>query len=261
MTAKVASSLTGNPTPSGTVSFYDGTTLLGSSTLASGTATFAASGLAVGTHTVKAVYSGDTHFNPATSSTSSIAVADLAAAITLAGTPTTLNVTGGSQGIVTLAIGANARYAGAVTLACSGMPANGTCSINPGSVTLTAGGTTTATLVIGTSSAHAELHRSNNPGSARRHRDARYSLRCVLRSPQARSHDRVPRPRPAARHGHADDRLQRPRQWKQLVHRQRRCPRYLHRDRHRNSDGHRYHRNRADHHGQRRSQLTPTCKT
>ena len=48
-------------TPSGTVEFYDGTTPLGSGTLASGTATLSVN-FAGGTHSLSAVYSGDTTF-------------------------------------------------------------------------------------------------------------------------------------------------------------------------------------------------------
>jgi hypothetical protein len=54
--------------PTGTVSFFDGTTNLGVSTLnGSGVATLSISTLAVGTHTVTAAYSGDTNFEPSTS--------------------------------------------------------------------------------------------------------------------------------------------------------------------------------------------------
>jgi hypothetical protein len=65
--------------------------------------------------------------------------------------------------VVTLNLAANASFSGAVTLTCSGMPTNGTCAVNPGSVTLAAGGSSTATLVIGTSATHAELERNSSP--------------------------------------------------------------------------------------------------
>ena len=51
----------GPGTPTGTVQFYDGTTLLGTANLnASGTATFPTSSLAVGSHAITAQYLGDT---------------------------------------------------------------------------------------------------------------------------------------------------------------------------------------------------------
>jgi hypothetical protein len=51
----------------GSVSFYDGSTLLGTGTLSGGVASFSTSSLARGTHSIKAVYSGDANVNGTTS--------------------------------------------------------------------------------------------------------------------------------------------------------------------------------------------------
>jgi hypothetical protein len=74
-TATVSTKVKGvSGVPSGTVSFYDGSTLLGQGTLSSGTATYStpagAQGLGVGSHNITAVYSGDggMNFLPSTSS-------------------------------------------------------------------------------------------------------------------------------------------------------------------------------------------------
>jgi hypothetical protein len=48
-------------TPTGNVSFYDGATLIGSSSLTAGSASIAPV-LIAGTHTITAVYAGDTNF-------------------------------------------------------------------------------------------------------------------------------------------------------------------------------------------------------
>jgi sugar lactone lactonase YvrE len=61
-----ASSSAGAPT--GSINFYDGTTLLGSGTLALGVATYATSSLAVGAHSITAAYGGDSNFLTLTSS-------------------------------------------------------------------------------------------------------------------------------------------------------------------------------------------------
>jgi uncharacterized delta-60 repeat protein len=59
----------GSGTPTGTVTFLDGSTTLGTATLASGQATFSTASLAVGSHSVTVSYSGDTSFTASTSST------------------------------------------------------------------------------------------------------------------------------------------------------------------------------------------------
>jgi hypothetical protein len=68
-TATAASS-TG--TPSGTVTFYDGSTELGTGTLSSETATFSISTLSISTHTIKAVYGGDSTHASATATLSQV---------------------------------------------------------------------------------------------------------------------------------------------------------------------------------------------
>ena len=65
-TATVSSN-SGSGTPTGTVQFLDGSTLLGTSLLNGGSAVLTTSTLATGTHTVTAAYSGDVEFNPRTS--------------------------------------------------------------------------------------------------------------------------------------------------------------------------------------------------
>jgi hypothetical protein len=64
-TATVKSSTSG--TPSGSVTFKNGSTVLGTRTLSGGKATLATSALAVGSHSMTVVYGGDVHFNGSTS--------------------------------------------------------------------------------------------------------------------------------------------------------------------------------------------------
>jgi Bacterial Ig-like domain (group 3) len=68
-TATVAPASSGSGTPTGTVNFLDGTTVIGTAEpLTAGVATFSDSSLTVGTHSITAVYSGDTNFTTSTSS-------------------------------------------------------------------------------------------------------------------------------------------------------------------------------------------------
>jgi hypothetical protein len=162
-TATLAASMSGRPTPTGTVSFYDGATLLGSSPLSGGTASTSLSTLSVGTHNVTAVYSGDSNSNPNISAVSAVTVSALAPAFTLSATPASTSVSQGQNGVATLTLAANATFSGSVALTCSGAPANATCTVNPASVTLVPGGSDTATLVVATTTAKASAQGQEAP--------------------------------------------------------------------------------------------------
>jgi Bacterial Ig-like domain (group 3) len=69
-TATVTPDARSTDTPTGTVTFEEGTTLLGTAPLNDGVATLAISTLAVGSHTIAAVYSGDADFATASGVTS-----------------------------------------------------------------------------------------------------------------------------------------------------------------------------------------------
>ena len=76
-------------TPTGTVSFFDGAggIFLGSATLENGVATVKAPVLGLGTHTIRAVFNGNTLFNPVTSSIVSVTVSPAATALTVLPNP------------------------------------------------------------------------------------------------------------------------------------------------------------------------------
>ena len=92
-TATVAVSSPGVGTPTGTVTFKDGTTTLGTGTLSTAggvtTATFSTTKLAVGSHSITAVYSGDTHDLTSTSSAMKFKVSQDTTTTTVAATPST----------------------------------------------------------------------------------------------------------------------------------------------------------------------------
>lgn len=165
LTATLTPSLSGRPAPTGTVTFYDGTTVLGSVALSGSTAAWSSSALAVGTHSITAVYSGDSNFNPNTSAATSVAVTALAPAFTLSATPGSVSLAVGQQGVATLTVAANATFAGSISFTCSGLPANASCSVNPSQIALTAGSTAEATLVVGTTTTAANHQPSLIPFS------------------------------------------------------------------------------------------------
>jgi len=57
----------GSSTPAGTVTFKDGTAILGTATLASGVASYAIAALTLGTHDITASYAGGTNYSASTS--------------------------------------------------------------------------------------------------------------------------------------------------------------------------------------------------
>jgi hypothetical protein len=61
-TANVGAAAPAAGAPAGTVRFFDGATLLGSSALTSGSASLTTAGLAAGVHTIQATYDGDASF-------------------------------------------------------------------------------------------------------------------------------------------------------------------------------------------------------
>ncbi|MEO6486648.1 MAG: Ig-like domain repeat protein, partial [Thermoanaerobaculia bacterium] len=85
----------GGATPTGTVTFKEGATILGSGTLdISGEATYNTSSLTVGSHILHAVYSGDANFSTSTSSelTQTVQVAAPSGVTATATSPTTVMV-------------------------------------------------------------------------------------------------------------------------------------------------------------------------
>jgi hypothetical protein len=139
--------------PTGTVNFYDGTTLLGSGTLSSGAASFGTT-LTAGTHSITAQYSGDGNFVVNTSAALS-QVVTAAPTYTLAANPTTQTVSPGSPGTYVITMTPTGGYDGTVTFTCpSTLPAEVTCSFNP---TTLSGSTLKTTLTLGTQGPTATL--------------------------------------------------------------------------------------------------------
>jgi Bacterial Ig-like domain (group 3) len=74
-TAIVSAVAPGSGTPTGTVTFYDGTTALGTKNVAAGTARLATSNLMAGSHSITAVYNGTASFISSSSAVSTQTVA------------------------------------------------------------------------------------------------------------------------------------------------------------------------------------------
>lgn len=126
--------------PSGKVTFMDGSTQLGAVTLSGSSATYSTSTLAAGTHSITAVYSGDSNFASVTSSVLSQIVESFSIAVP-SGSSSTATASPGGQAAYTLAVTPPATGS-ALTLSVTGLPAGATGTFSPSTVAAGAGATT-----------------------------------------------------------------------------------------------------------------------
>ena len=79
---------TGSNTPTGTVNFLNGTTVLGSGTVASNVATFTTSTLPTGSSSITAEYTGDANYATSTSPATTVTVSGISTTTTVSYSPT-----------------------------------------------------------------------------------------------------------------------------------------------------------------------------
>jgi subtilase family serine protease len=148
----------GTVAPTGTVTFSNGPTVLGSGPLASsGQASFATSALVGGTYSVTAAYSGDTNYAGSISTASVLNVEDFE---TPTANPTTVNVSApGQSGTTAITITPINGFNQAVSFSCIGLPSEATCTFNPSTVTPNNGTAAKTTLTISTTADSAGLQK------------------------------------------------------------------------------------------------------
>jgi sugar lactone lactonase YvrE len=150
--ATLVATVTGNtsptPIPTGTVTFFNGTTNLGTATLnANGIATLT-SQLASSSNSFTATYSGDAVHGPSTSVAVSISIVPNDFSVSAA--PASVSVAAGQYVMINVTVTANNGYADTIGLGCASLPANVNCHFSSDSVVLPAGGTQTVQLTIDT---------------------------------------------------------------------------------------------------------------
>ena len=160
LTATVSSLTSGTPT--GSVNFLSGQTLIGNAPLMNGSATFTASAAPAGNSVITAQYSGDANFTQSASPT--VPVINLAAA----SSSLTVSPNGSVSDILTVT--PDAGLVGTLQASCNGVPAMTNCTLQPSSVTFSGTNSpTTVTLTIRTGSnatatlQPVELRRNRNP--------------------------------------------------------------------------------------------------
>ncbi len=133
--------------PSGTVTFLEGTTALGSGTLAGGVASFTTASLPLGPHTITALYNGDSVFTPIASQTVTVVVQDFTLTIN---NPALVIPHGGTAVYsLTLTSVGGAGMAANINFSNTGTPDHSAITYSPALVA-TGSGTTNVTLTIAT---------------------------------------------------------------------------------------------------------------
>ena len=150
--------VTGNPvTAVGTVTFFDGTVMLGTSTLnGAGVAQFSTSTLSVGTHSITASFQANTNFTTSSASVPQV-ITQATGAFTVSATPPAPFIKGAGTTTFQVTVTATGAFAGPVALTCSGLPADASCAFANPTVTLTAGGSITTAMTVTTTAADAKL--------------------------------------------------------------------------------------------------------
>ncbi len=146
LTAGVQAAASGNPSPTGTVTFFDGSVPLISTsthpnpvTLVNGMASYTTSLLAVGIHPLTAVYSGDTNF-PSSSSPVLVETISMPGDFSLSANPASLTIPQGQSGTTTITVTPLGSGIGTIgrqlTLSCPVLPSYAACVFTPSTVTL-----------------------------------------------------------------------------------------------------------------------------
>jgi Bacterial Ig-like domain (group 3)/FG-GAP-like repeat len=180
ISALIQSVLPHQTVPTGTLTFTENGTAVGTTDVIDGQATFSTS-LPVGSHTIATAYTGDANFNPNSNAGSVqftvVAPPVIAPSFSMQASATTLSITRGQSGSVNLTLVANSTYSGTVSFLISG-PLNGlNAAVNPTSVTLAPGQTATASVAINTTTTSAS---SKNPLPQWMRATGGLSLACVF---------------------------------------------------------------------------------
>jgi hypothetical protein len=140
-------------TPTGTVTWMDGSSAIGSQQLdANGSATITTSSLGVGVHSLVASYSGDSNYSPVSSPGLSESITDFQVSV-----PQSLQTVGaGASATFAVAVTPVAGFSGDVTFTCSGLPALAQCGSATANVT---SGPTNVNVVVTTAAATSAQNR------------------------------------------------------------------------------------------------------
>jgi hypothetical protein len=160
-----ATTTAGSIAPSGSLQFLDGTTAMGSpvALLAQGIATYTTTNLSLGTHPITAVFAGNHDLLASTSAVLQQTIVPYIGDFTITVKPGTVDVTRGDSTTVQVVVNSTNGFNGPLVLACTGIPANTTYTLSPGSFSAGQG---TATLAIKTTAPKLNSANKTDPGPA-----------------------------------------------------------------------------------------------
>jgi hypothetical protein len=153
-------------TVAGYVNFYDGTTLLGSGTLnTTGSTTFTTAALTAGSHNITAAFQANTNFFTSGGSlVENVAVAvQPTASFTMTSTTPTQYIKAGGSTSFPITLTGSGSFSGKVAMACTGLPANATCTFSNAAPTVPVGGSVTTTMTITSAATTATLQSPFRP--------------------------------------------------------------------------------------------------
>jgi len=163
LTAKVAD-VGGAAVSEGSVSFETAKGSLGSVFVENGEATLHLTNPPQWARSVTAVYHGDTAYAASSASTPVAADASTLPGFTVTANPSSLNLTPGQFGTVTLTVTSQNGFSQAVNLSCSGLPGQSTCTFTPDVVTPPANGSIQSAMQITTLATSPTAPASKEPG-------------------------------------------------------------------------------------------------
>jgi hypothetical protein len=135
--------------PTGTVTFSDGNTTLGTAPVSTGAASYTTNFSTAGNHAITAAYSGDAN-NVAASGTLTQTVDAPVAVGPGSGGSTSLTVASGLSVTTPVSVTGAAGFGGTLSFSCTGLPTNAACSFSPASVTVSGTAAATTTLTVST---------------------------------------------------------------------------------------------------------------
>lgn len=138
------------PTPTGTVTFYNGTTVIGAASLDSNGIATLLPDLAPGTYSVTASYGGDALHAPSTSAAVSISGSPAGFGISLS--PPKMTLVTSQNGTTTVTLSSQSGFSDTIGMGCLSLPAGVNCHFSAADVTLKSGQSATVQLTIDTDS-------------------------------------------------------------------------------------------------------------